>query len=64
MPNIDLELNTKFESFIIEMDQETGQPTVVGIKVSQNGKTQEIFCSKGVGKYIHLIIVQINTSCI
>ena len=49
MPNVVLELNTKFESFVLQNDKENGRSTVAGIKVSHgDGEAQEVFCTKGV----------------
>lgn len=48
MPNVELELNTKFESFILEKDQDNDHEKVAGIKVSHDGMTRDVFCDKGV----------------
>jgi aspartate oxidase len=48
MPNVDLELNTKFVRFILEKNDESGQDEVTGIKVSRDGLTHDVICDKGV----------------
>jgi flavocytochrome c len=48
MPNVKLEMNTKFDCFILEKNDENGQDEVAGIKVSHNGVTQDVICDKGV----------------
>jgi flavocytochrome c len=48
MPNVDLELNSRFENFIIEKNDKQ-QEVVAGIRVSHGDNVpQEIFCEKGV----------------
>ena len=46
MSNIDLNLNTKFENFIL--DKDSVKEKVIGIRVSHDGVNQDILCSKGV----------------
>ena len=46
MSNIDLNLNTKFENFIL--DKDSVEEKVIGIRVSHDGVNQDILCSKGV----------------
>ncbi len=48
MPNVQLEMNTKFERFILERNEENGQDEVAGVKVSHDGVTQDVICDKGV----------------
>ena len=48
MHNVKLEMDTKFERFILEKNDENGQDEVAGIKVSHNGVTQDVICDKGV----------------
>ena len=50
LPNVDIALNTKFKSFILENDLENGQEKVVGIKVRKDGdkEDQEVYCGMGV----------------
>ncbi|KAK1741257.1 fumarate reductase flavoprotein subunit [Skeletonema marinoi] len=48
MPNVKLEMKTKFERFILEKNDENGQDEVAGIEVSHNGVTQDVICDKGV----------------
>ena len=46
LPNVELQLNTKFESFILDEGQDQRE-RVIGIKVRQ-GVTEEVYCDKGV----------------
>ena len=48
MPNVEVKLNTKFESFILGTDEDNGQVKVVGIEVSHDDRSQEVLCKKGV----------------
>ena len=48
MPNVQFEMNTKFERFVLERNEENGQDEVAGVKVSHDGVTQDVICDKGV----------------